>query len=281
MKFINTKELRQIQLSILNEIHKFCEENEINYVLAFGSLIGAIRHDGYIPWDDDIDIAMPRKDYEIFFKIFQSNRYAAMNYKNSKDYPYPYGKVYDSMTVMQENINIKQETGVYIDVFPVDGISNNIKEHKKQIKKMQYYRYVLNLKRHKARKDDILLLKFLKTIIYMALRPVVLFYSYKNLIGKIDFLSKKYKYEESSNVMILPTSMPNKLNDYVLQTDITKRLLHTFEEYYFYIPEGYDKWLTNLYGNYMQLPPESKREVHHEFVAYWKEDNSIKLNLSK
>ena len=126
MRQISADELKEIQLNLLNNIDHFCKSNGIQYFLAYGTLIGAIRHDGFIPWDDDIDIAMPRPDYDRFIKKFNaySKDYQVEDYSITDNYPTPFAKVIDTRTEMRMTLYNQRSSGVYIDVFPIDGIGN-------------------------------------------------------------------------------------------------------------------------------------------------------------
>ena len=113
-------------MSMLKEIDSFCRTNGITYYLAFGTLLGAVRHQGFIPWDDDIDIMMPRKDYERFEQAFSSvKNYRFLTKNNTENFPYPYGKVIDTRTVKKEPLRTRyQVIGLDIDVFPIDNYPN-------------------------------------------------------------------------------------------------------------------------------------------------------------
>jgi lipopolysaccharide cholinephosphotransferase len=266
MKTIETAELKQVQIAMLKHIHDLCEKEGLQYVLAYGTLLGAIRHKGYIPWDDDIDIAMPRPDYDRFFKIYHSDIYEALNCENKENYPYVFGKVYDKRTIMQENISFKQETGIYVDVFPLDGIPENIADVRKIVRKIRFYRNIQNLKKNKITGG--INRNILKQLIFIVLQIPVLFIPYQYIIRKINQLSKMYNYDKARFVMEMYW---NNAEQRILKENIAERLLADFEDSKFYIPKGYDEWLTKIYGNYMQEPPENKRESTHKFLAWWKD----------
>ena len=113
------KELRGIQLDLLEEIHRFCQEHHIVYYLSSGTLLGAVRHGGYIPWDDDIDLYMPRESYERFVKEYTDTegRFTLMEPRRSKHYFYTFAKLTDSRTMMVEDSYTSYPIGVYVDIF--------------------------------------------------------------------------------------------------------------------------------------------------------------------
>ena len=119
MKEIKNDELRTIQLDILQNVHDFCMKHDIKYTLAYGTLLGAVRHGGYIPWDDDIDIAMLRPDYERFMQEYKNDIYKFTECRLDKDVHIGFGKVEDTRTIVIEGGNTKN-LGVSIDVFPID-----------------------------------------------------------------------------------------------------------------------------------------------------------------
>lgn len=124
-KEIKVEELKQIQLDILKFVDKFCKENNLKYFLAYGTLLGAVRHKGYIPWDDDIDIIMFREDYEKFVTTFKDVNYKVFATEVNSKYPYPFAKVGDTRTYYMEEIKDVIDTGVNIDVFPLDYLPEN------------------------------------------------------------------------------------------------------------------------------------------------------------
>ena len=131
---LNKEEIKNIQLDILNSIHQFCSERGIRYSLAFGTLLGAVRHQGYIPWDDDLDIMMPRPDYDRFVAEYQGTHqhYVVQTYKNNESYFLSLAKVYDNRT---EQIIFPTKTGVFVDIFPIEGLPETEVEAKQYIDK--------------------------------------------------------------------------------------------------------------------------------------------------
>ena len=142
MKEIDIKELKKIQLNILDNVNSFCKKNKINYWLDCGTLLGAVRHSGYIPWDDDIDIGMLRDDYDKFLKIYNKDntKYQLMASELDKDYYFQFGKVVDTSTVLYEP---DEKTGikgaVYIDVFVYDNAPDDEDKLTEMFDKRDYY----------------------------------------------------------------------------------------------------------------------------------------------
>ena len=136
----NVKRMQKTTFQILKYFASFCEEHKLRYFLACGTLLGAVRHKGFIPWDDDVDVYMPRKDYMSFLHLVGSSfdsRYILISPYNSERYIHNYAKIYDSQTVLIEYPDtIRFEIGVYIDIFPVDGLPDSSKESNRFFKEM-------------------------------------------------------------------------------------------------------------------------------------------------
>ncbi len=141
MKTIEIKEMQKIELEILKSFSKICDEHKLRYFLSNGTLLGAIRHKGFIPWDDDIDVYMPRNDYMTFLQLVGSSlepHYKLLTPYNSKEYIYTYAKLYDDRTILIEwPDTVRYTIGVYIDIFPVDGLPESIKETKKHFDRLK------------------------------------------------------------------------------------------------------------------------------------------------
>ena len=265
MKELTTEELKKVQLRILDYVDKFCRENNIEYSLAAGTLLGAVRHKGFIPWDDDIDIMMTRDEYNVFTeKWFQTKQhpFVVTNEESGNSMGYPFGKVYDPNTVTY--VGSIERTGVFIDLFPMDKvidqedylyrrttIHNLLKE---RIRALNWMR---------AKKGDFSLIKFIKALIE---KPNNNFYEYPKLIND---LAKSRNDEKGLwyYLMVFGTysKEPTPTSVFEEYIDIS------FEDRVYRTISDYDTYLTNMYGDYMTPPPPEKRITHHVFKAYWKD----------
>lgn len=264
MNLIKETELKAIQLTILKSIDQFCQENGIKYSLAFGTLLGAVRHGGYIPWDDDIDIMMPREDYEKFIKFYNSNRYKVMSFPKDKRYIIPYAKVIDSYTILKENTTLNLEIGVNIDVFPIDKCPSYKEEFlwykRKWILNNIYAVRKLVLDRKRS---------VLKNCIIILTRILTFPISLKNLCCLIQKMALKYKNTDNGRMAVLATA--DTKQKWMIPANIFKKYKRIiFENSEFWAIEDTDTYLKATYGDYMSLPPEQERITHHDFIAYWK-----------
>lgn len=266
-----SRELREIQLGILNYVDLFCKQHHIQYFLCAGTLIGAIRHKGYIPWDDDIDICMKRDQYEAFFKAFNScdnGEYKAVELSLDPNYYCTFGKVYNNNTSLREETESNYEIGVNIDIFPLDSLpkySLMTKVDLLRIRALQRIRSLKTIKPsgHRARAKN-LLLKVGSCIF----KP----FSVKTLMLKEIKISTKHNSKSDPSQYLLDCDMLRYgLTKIYKYSDFDKSVEAEFEGYTFPVPIGYDNALRCIYGDYMTLPPEEKRIAHHSFKAYWKD----------
>lgn len=260
-KNITIDEMRQIQLKILKSIHQFCINNNIRYSLSGGSLIGAVRHKGYIPWDDDIDLMMPRPDYERFVNSYKTEHYKVQTYKNDDKYWYPFGKVYDNRTVLIES-HIK--SGVYIDIFPIDGMPNE-KMTKEIIEKrisLVFKNIYYASKVYQFQQGNKILLK-LKYYIKKTLVP-----KRETSIQKLEEMCLAYPFETSDFAGVLVGGYGIK--ERMEKTVFLNYVDMPFEGMICKCIEDYDTYLSHLYGDYMTLPPVEKRVSNHTNKVFWK-----------
>lgn len=264
-KELSKEEIKNIQLDILKSIHQFCVERGIRYSLAFGTLLGAVRHKGYIPWDDDLDIMMPRPDYDRFMSEYQgtNKRYVVQTYKNDESYFLSLAKVYDSRT---EQIIFPTKTGVFVDIFPIEGLPGTEEETKLYMDKYckLIFHDILYTCKNNAYRPGNKLFNAFKYIIKRILYP-----SRRNGIRKLDKLIYSYPYEKCSHAgfVLVETGMKGYLEKRLFE----KYILVPFENDEYYAIAEYDEFLTKRYGNYMQLPPEEERVPGHAAPVYWKE----------
>ena len=270
MRTIDIEELKQLQCEVMQAFHMFCHENNLKYSLACGSLLGAIRHNGYIPWDDDIDVYMDRSDYERFIRIFPDRYksfYRLISYERSEEWCRPYANLYDDRTVWEELKSSKEkQIGVNIDIFPVDCVPDDDNEWLSFNKKRRLLIYLQSAKFVVLRRDH---RPLWKNIGLSLLKLILLPFSHKQLLRLLDNYIKQYN-EEGTN-RLFETSCGMEQKKPFLKRDFERTIPHVFENYVFDVMEGYHECLSAGFGDYMQLPPEEKRRSTHYFVAYWKE----------
>ena len=251
---------------ILKWYHKICQENNLVYYVIGGTMLGAVRHKGFIPWDDDIDVGMPRPDYEKFCQLSsalnENGKYRIEYLPEKKDFVYPYCKIYDTETTLIENTRYKTKRGIYIDVFPIDGAGNTLDEGESIFKTINFRLNLLLTRVCAIRKGR----SFYKNAAVLICRCVPDFiYSNCKLIEAITRYSKKKDYTSSDYVANFVGNWGKK--EIVKKEWMGEPRLYQFENINIYGVSNYDKYLTRLYGDYMKLPPREKRESHHDFIS--------------
>lgn len=266
MKRLNTEEVKKIQLEILNNVASFCEANDINYWLDTGTLLGAIRHKGYIPWDDDIDIGMLREDYDKFSELFNksNNEYRFVCAENTKDFYVAFGKVIDTRTVLYEPDKNGSKLAVNIDIFVYDNAPDDDRLVKKMYDKRDRLTYISLFSRgSQITNYDSVVKRIVKRFIHMCLCG----FSSEKCVEKLICNSKKYSNEQTKRVGNFTSSSRIACDKEVFASFIDVE----FEGKNYKAPVGYDEWLSDFYGDYMQLPPVEKRVTHHQYEAYLSE----------
>lgn len=263
MKQITIKELKLLQLDILKTVHDFCNENQIRYSLAYGTLLGAIRHNGYIPWDDDIDIIMSRPDYNRFIKGFNSfsKIYKVISPEINLNFYAPYANVYDNRTLLKEtHLDNGDFLGIKIDIFPIDGVFPNSIMYSIQKRCISVLNSLRSIKvEHRYSNHSYKYYSKRKLVSIIPMRLI------QKLIVYISQLQHFENADYARNIVFESKNVP------CIQKEIYEKMfLHKFEEYQFYVLEEFDTVLRGSYGDYMKLPPKELRVPHHNFKAYWK-----------
>lgn len=275
---LNQKEIKSLLLNILIEFDKFCNKNNLTYYLCGGTLLGAIRHEGFIPWDDDIDIMMPRPDYDRL--LDWNDEYGWAGYLKKVDWkhrnlPYPFIKIIDTRTLVEERYLADDlaAKSLWIDVFPIDGNSEINKKNKRLYRGSAFLRTILKLRLAKTNEGTTKVKRILKKVICPLISRIDIY----NLCNKIDKWSRQYDFETASKIggVLWGYGLREMMID---KSGFLKCQKVFFEGYEFNAPRNYEEYLTNLYNDYMRLPPENKR-VTHMYNAYMIDSNKCEKRI--
>lgn len=261
-------ELREIQLNILSYVDKICREHGIHYSMSGGTLIGAVRHKGYIPWDDDIDIMLTREDYERLIHVMQEKynkgeqRYRILSHECFNDFKFPYAKVVDESTLLFENVKGCKDFGVFIDIFPIDFIPEG--KCNTLFAKMRALYYLLIIKRLRLRKER----SFTKNLFIILSQFVLLPLSDDMIISLMNRVANNASKSQTNRRCCLVWGYGEKE---IVPASIHKNHIDLpFEDRVYMAIRDYDIYLTCLFGDYMKLPPKEQQITHHDFQAFWK-----------
>ena len=257
--------VQEKELDVLREVIKVIENNGLNYCAIAGTCLGAIRHQGFIPWDDDVDIALPRKEYELFrTELYKQLPYPLkkMDYDVSCSHDFVFTKIHNCMTTQIEQYARQSPdriTGAFVDIFPIDGVPNEEKERKKW-----HFKYsILVSLNHLRRRTDMKIHKpmdLLKIIIAFMLK---LCFRYNYFSDKFCRFVSKYDVDSCNSVQYNACSYKEIMNHIHTKTYFTDTINSKFEDISIRIPREYDRYLSEIYGNYMELPPEDQRGNWH------------------
>ena len=243
-------------LQILLTVDRVCSEHGIRYYCWAGTMLGAVRHKGFIPWDDDMDICMPRPDYDLLLAHCQEwmpAPFEVVGPHNRADYPYPFAKVEDASTTVLERPDFNFPEGIYVDIFPIDGIPSDPDVQKKHLKKYKFWRHLLFFRGRDPFKHGHGPRSWWPQLIHKM-------FSLKQLQDKVQGFMTKYKFDDCEYVIDY---------DSVFRGIVAKKILGDPKEYEF---EGKmfmgvsdaHQYLTEMYGDYMTPPPKEK-QIQHNF----------------
>ena len=259
--------LQQKQLDILKAFIKVCDKHNLEYFLVYGTALGAIRHKGFIPWDDDIDVGMPRKDYEKYIELqseYEGTPYFIQTFKTDPCYIYNYAKLRDSSTTFLENAfkNHRINQGVFIDIFPVDGMSREMGDREKIGKKNKFIWRQVYLSYLPALRRKIHKRTFLKDILLNIVAGLFYIFDIAHYRNKrVERFAKKIPLEEAKMAGIR-FGFTWKIN--CMDADIFRETVKVpFEDIEVKVVKQYDKYLTLLYKDYMKFPPKEQQVGHH------------------
>ena len=274
-KKLTFREAQLGALEVLKQLAALCDEKGWSYFLAYGSMLGAVRHKGIIPWDDDIDIMMPRPDYEALREYFAQNKDRLLPLKLFEktavpDYPHMIARVSDQRYHLVFDNEQDYGIGLFVDIYPLDGVGDDYQQAIKLIKKTKRLASLCFLTGRKSFGVD---------NTYSTLKMLIKFPAYcwaklwgnQHYISKLEKLSKTYDYSASKYIACV--SWPEgcrggQERDIFEKAVLEERMNVPFEDTTAKIPVAYDAYLTKIYGDYMQCPPEDKRTTNHTYDAY-------------
>jgi len=241
----------------------FCRKNNLRYYALGGTLLGAARHKGFIPWDDDIDIGVPRSDYDKLLSIMNNMKcqYVLESpYSTDNNYCYPYSKIYDTKSTLIENSNGGLVRGIFLDIFPIDGIGNTRKEALDNFRLIKSKNLLYLTRVCEVRKGR----KWYKNMATFCMKCIPQFIiNNVKMRMKIDILCKQIDFDNSKFV--------GNLLGNAFEREIVPRAYFgiptelKFEGLVIYVPQLYDKYLSTIYGDWKKLPPKENRVSIHDF----------------
>ena len=259
MQEVSPEECKKLQLNILLSVAKFCDEHKIKYSLAYGTLIGAIRHKGFIPWDDDIDIIMMREDYEKFVATYKDEKYVLIHGENLANHLHVVISDLSTRLIFHysPSDSFFYKGGLWVDIFPIDKVPENNKAFRIMVKILFFLKNLHRLSQFTPRKE-----MYMKAAHYI-ISPFEGLLN-KCMLGMMCIL-KKSKSQTVADLALcyLPyPSFPLRLMDEYIDVD--------FEGHKFKSIKGYDEFLKGIYGDYMKLPPIEEQVARHGYTAYYR-----------
>ena len=269
-RLLNSGEIRTIQLDILGRIDRFCTENGIRYFLAYGSAIGAVRHHGFIPWDDDIDLMMPRPDYERFLSGFRDETLYLLDLAGRDDCIETFVKVCRKGTVLTDRVFGREIWGVNVDVFPIDGApAEGLEAHyaRTDALRNRAIRICPYFKSAKKGRTGLFFRHILKRVRYPYLR------SFRSMKRELVRTQRAVPFDSAEVAGVFYAAEKTRTFFGRALYENSTRL--PFEGREYPLVGDYDRYLTQLYGDYMQLPPEERRTTHHNYDSYQIENDEL------
>lgn len=274
MEKLSMKEVQQGSIEILTKIDEVCRTEDLEYCLAYGTLIGAIRHKGFIPWDDDIDIMMPRRDYNRFIAYCLNHKdelypLEIINPQVNGKCPYTITRISDSRYKLDVDNEFDYGLGLFVDVYPMDGVGKTVREYSKLKRKASRYASMCFIStRQRVKRENTK--SIFKMIIKYPAFAVAKKFGTKFFMNKLYSIAEKCDYDSSKYVGCIIWASDDGLRGIFPKEWFNEYIDVEFEGHMFRAPKEFDKVLSHCYGEYMKLPPEEARIAHHYYDAYKK-----------
>lgn len=253
---LTSEEIRSVQMNILSSFDVYCKQHNLRYSIAGGTLLGAVRHEGYIPWDDDIDVVMERKDYDRLIELVASEKISEnirFDCLENSDTIYPFGKLYNTSTytVCPDSLLHK---GIWVDVFPLDCCNDNMFV----VKSLRILRQIVLAKSYQKKVNH----GFAKHLAKWAIKIATFLIPTRFFSRLINRVARNYgKKNKGSRIKgnIVWGYGEKEVMDYSIMDEL---VYYKFEGYQYLGFKNFDHYLSKIYGNYMILPPEEQRVIH-------------------
>ncbi len=282
MKQISIEELKKIELDILKCVAEFCDKNQIRYYLCGGTLLGSVRHHGFIPWDDDIDIMMPRPDYLRFVKEFNgcNENYVVSSIENNPKHWQTVAKVVDKRVYLKNELERIPEKyqRVMIDIFPIDGLPKSRLKQKILFFEQNFLHILYagssypmkSSRRYVDRGDAMGNIKGWVRTFFKYLAIGLFRWIPRTWVSKVmNQNASRVPFSTADEAACIVNFSYGCEKERLPRREFEKRKKFSFEGESFWGSAAYDLYMTQLYGDYMTPPPPDKRVTHHGFTAYW------------
>lgn len=273
MKTLSMEEIRSVELGCLKELKRVCEEHALRFILAYGTLIGAMRHEGFIPWDDDIDVQMPRDDYELLYELYLQGAFAPhyqlVSYRDGSSI-YPFFKLVDSRTLAHESfLDEEFASGLWVDIFPLETV-DMAAPHTHKLRKRAYR---LVWARHLAATDPRFATSTAARCVKRAIYPFTRRIDRIALARRSDELAKGANVDRRGEVvqelryaLVVDDQMERHLYE---EADLFPAALASFEGEHFPVPAKASKVLSSYYGDWQRIPAPDERPPAHLREVEW------------
>ena len=269
---IDLRELKSHLLDMLTAFDAFCTKHQLRYYLSGGTLLGAIRHKGFIPWDDDIDVNMPRPDCEKLQALTHGKigPYLLFPPNGKSIYPGNHWKLYDTSIVIENSMKRSSRKCIYhpafMDIFPIDGLPESDAQTIRHYRKMKPYKKMYGCLEGSWMHGKTIASR----LFHLVGRPVAWVFGRQFWVNKIQMIAKEIPFDESDYIGVMMTNIHFE-EERVIKKDYMPQVDVTFENRVFKGPQDYDTYLRQLYGDdYMDMPPMEKRISHHGYTLYKK-----------
>ncbi|WP_270942928.1 LicD family protein [Romboutsia lituseburensis] len=265
MRNFDIRELQLKEMELILELDRICKKYDIRYYMSWGSALGAVRHKGFIPWDDDIDVSMFWDDYikfEQVCKIELNNKFFYQNDKNDEQFWLSWNKIRinNTTSMCPELKNIKCHWGVCMDIFPIIPVPDSLRDQKIQEFNVKIYKFLCN-KYFLINSKDVSIKNKIKKCIYKIMPNRIISFLKKIALKNITKYNQE-DYQMCGEIL----SMPYK--EAIIKKELFGEPIYVeFENYLLPIPKEYDKYLSQCYGDYMKLPPENERTGHGDIIV--------------